>query len=188
MKFIYPIIALLFCLNLSAQEKTTIEHFDSIVSNSNTYRNKKIINIRELETFKSELANSQDSLNNSIEVLTSQIDKKDAEIQNLTSEKESLKQELEKARSSIDNIDLFGIPLLKSTYNIIVWVIILLLVITIAVIIFRTRSVKLINTELKENLDNINKEFESYKQTSLEKQQKLGRELLDVKKKLNPNK
>ncbi len=188
MKFIYTIIAFIFCLNISAQEKNTVEHFDSIVSNSNTYSNKKIINISELEAFKTELVSAQDSLNNSIEELNSQIDQKDTEINRLTSEKENLRAELEKVKSNIDNINLFGIPILKSTYQIIVWLIILLLIITIGVIIFQSRSIRLINNELKENLDNINQEFESYKQIALEKQQKMGRELLDVKKKLNPNK
>lgn len=188
MKFIYILIAFVVCFNGYAQQKNTVEHFDSIVSNSNTYKNKKIISVRELATFKKVLVSSQDSLNNSIKALNTQIEKKDSEINSLTSEKENLKKDLEEAKSTIDNIDLFGFPLLKTTYHIIVWAIIVILLIIIGVIIFMTRSIKLINTELKENLDNINKEFESYKQTSLEKQQKLGRELLDVKKKLNPNK
>jgi len=188
MKIIYPIIAFVFCLTVNAQHKTTVEHFDSIVSTSNTFSNKKIIKIRELETFKTALVKAQDSLKNSIKALNTQIDNRDAQINSLTSEKDNLKEDLDKTKKSVDTISLLGVPLLKNTYHIIVWVIIFLLIITIVVIVIRTRSVKLINNELKENLENLNKEFDSYKLTSLEKQQKLGRALLDVKKKLNPNK
>ena len=68
------------------------------------------------------------------------------------------------------------------------WGIVGLLALAIGIIVVRTRSIKIINTELKDNLEHLNTEFDSYKQTSIEKQQKLARELLDVKKKLNSNK
>ena len=188
MRFTALFIAILTCLNVEAQQSDTVKYFDSIIENSNTFSNKKIIKIKEVDKFRKVLVLSQDSLTDSIKILNSHIVDKNKEVNLLTSNKQALNLELETAKSKIDNINLFGIPLSKTTYNILMWGIVGLLALAIGIIVVRTRSIKIINTELKDNLEHLNTEFDSYKQISIEKQQKLARELLDVKKKLNSNK
>jgi beta-lactamase regulating signal transducer with metallopeptidase domain len=175
----------LLSLQIYAQQNKTVDLFDSIISSSNNYKDKKIISQSRLKTFRAEFISHLDSLNADIARLSADISTKNQTIQSLNSENATLKKDLEEARASIDRIDILGLGLTKMQYSITVWGIILLLLAAIGVILVTLRKFRIVNGELKENLHNINQEFDAYKITTLEKQQKMGRELLDLKKKIN---
>lgn len=133
------------------------------------------------------MINTINSYENNINDLNAELKAKNNEIGELDSKNNKLNKDIENAQSAIETINVFGLNASKKTYNIVVWSIVGLLLAVIAIMIIKFKTTYSNNNELKENLENLNREFDEYKIVSLEKQQKLGRELLDVKKKLNHN-
>ena len=76
-----------------------------------------------------------------------------------------------------------GMPLSKSTHSILVWFIIIILILLLLLFIFKYNRSHLLTKEAKQNLKNLDADYENYKRLALEKQQKLGRQLQDEKNK-----
>lgn len=183
MKYFFTFLICLFWLQSQAQEQTDIvKSFDSVVNSGGNYQEYKVIKRTKLNAFKQNLASVRDSLNSNISSLEEKIETFENDIQELQTQNKSLNEELEALKTSKDQISILGLNLSKSTYNITVWLIILVLILILAFVIIKYRNRNIITLELKENLRNTNKEFEEYKHRAIEKQQKLGRDLLDAQK------
>lgn len=187
MKYLTLLGLLILSMQSFSQKNATVEQFDSLINKSGNYQEFKVIKKVEIAKFKKELLNTINSYENNINELNVELKAKNNEISELVSKNNKLNKDIENAQSAIDNIDVFGLIASKKTYNIVVWSIVGLLLAIIAIIIIKFKTTYSNNNELRENLENLNREFDEYKIVSLEKQQKLGRELLDVKKKLNNN-
>ncbi|MBS3738037.1 hypothetical protein [Mesohalobacter halotolerans] len=185
MKYFFAILICLMWLKSPAQEERDIvKSFDSIVNSGGNYQDYKVIKRVKLNAFKENLASVRDSLKSNINALESSIESFENDIKKLESQNKNLSYELEALKALKDQISILGLDLSKSTYNITVWLIILLLVLILAFVFIKYRNRNIVTLELKENLRNTNKEFEEYKHRAIEKQQKLGRELLDAQKKV----
>lgn len=184
MKYLLPILICLLWVQSPAQEKSDIvKSFDSVVNSGGNYQDYKVIKKTKLNAFKENLASVRDSLKSTISSLENNITTFENDIQELQTQNKGLSKELEKLKKSKDQISILGFNLSKSTYNITVWFIILILILILAFVFIKYRNRNIVTVELKENLRNTNKEFEEYKHRAIEKQQKLGRELLDAQKK-----
>ena len=89
------------------------------------------------------------------------------------------------SNAKLDEISFLGIPFAKSTYNMIVWSLIILLALGLAFVVIR--SAKNIHeakyrTELYEE---ISKEYQTFKVKANEKEKKFARELQDERNKLD---
>jgi len=71
----------------------------------------------------------------------------------------------------------------KGTYQTTMWVIILALVLILLFFIYKFKNSNVLTKEARKNLAENEAEFEEYRKTALEKQQKLGRMLQDEKNK-----
>jgi septal ring factor EnvC (AmiA/AmiB activator) len=182
MKYIIFFLFLIFSFNLSAQETEIVKAFDSLVQNSNSWTKYRVIKKDELSTYKNVLIQKTDSLNKSIAKLNSKITDLEASLKTTENENKALKAEVEKLKNAKDEISVVGIALPKSTYSVLVWSIILVLVLVLIFVIIKLRNRNIVTQEVKENLENTTKEFEEYKHRAIEKQQKLGRDLLDAQK------
>ena len=78
-----------------------------------------------------------------------------------------------------NSISFLGIQLNKSTYTITVWSIILLLIIALFYFIYQYKNSYSILSESKSNLSETEEELTIYKKKSLEREQKLRRQLQD---------
>lgn len=177
------ICLLLFQINAQSQDSISIvKAFDSVVNSSNNYQQYKVIKKVDLSAFKENLANTADSLISKIEILENKIKNSEAKRDDLVKEIQATNTELDALKSAKDEISFVGIKMTKSSYMLMVWIIILVLILVLILLFIKYRNRNIVTQELKENLKNTNKEFEHYKHIAIEKQQKLGRELLDVKK------
>lgn len=184
MKFFWAFLIFAFWLQPQAQEQGDIvKSFDSVVNSGGNYQDYKVIKRVKLNTFKENLASTRDSLVSKISALEKKIDEVETKFESLESENKALSDELNNLKTEKDQISLLGIDMSKSTYNFSVWGLILLLLLIIVFLFINYRNRNIVTQELKENLKNTNKEFEEYKHRAIEKQQKLGRELLDAQKK-----
>ena len=185
MKYSLIIFILLFSFHIDAQNKDDIvKSFDSIVNTGNNYQEYKVIKKVNLNFFKKQLSSTRDSLETNIKSLQEDIDSFEKEISDLKRLNISLSQELDDLKNSKDEINLLGLKMTKTSYSTTVWIIIFILLLALAFFIIKYRNRNIVTQELKDNLKRTDKEFEEYKHHAIEKQQKLGRELLDAQKKV----
>ena len=110
--------------------------------------------------------------------------KKIVETQNIENNK--LKSDLKITNDNLtdvtkekDSIKFIGIPMTKSSYNTLLWTIILGLVILLSFFIFRFKSSNSITKLAQTQLLDVENEYDQYKVTALEREQKVRRELQD---------
>ena len=84
-----------------------------------------------------------------------------------------------------DNIKLLGIPLTKSSYNTILWSIIIGLVLFLLFFIYRFKNSNSVTKQANKSLAEIEEEFFAFKTIALEREQKVRRELQDEINKKN---
>ena len=121
---------------------------------------------------------------------------------NLISEKESLlkaerdnikgtkdlllktQSELEASKKNENSISLFGTELSKTNYNLLLWSIIIVSLLALFYFIFKFSQSNVLTKEAQNNLLDVEQEFEEHRKKSLEREQKLRRQLQDEVNKL----
>ncbi len=162
------------------KEDNSIEgQFNKIYRTSTTYQVYKVIAMDKYESLK---ANVLDSLNKAEKLIS--------EKENLLiSERENIKElntKLTKTKSDLDlalvkenSISLFGQQVSKVTYNLVLWIIIIVLASSLSFFIFKFSRSHILTKEAKENLESVEEEFDNHRKKSLEREQKLRRQLQD---------
>ena len=177
-------IAILFATISYAQEITTEENsIDSQVrtlyKNSNNYQEYKVIK-------KSSYRDLQSNIRDSITYFKSQITIKNnltstqvASIDSLVRINTAIDVQLKEAINQIETILLFGFELKKNRYSLVLFMIILILCTSLLIFIYKFKNSNALTTEAKSNLTDVEDEFNTFRKKSLERQQKLRRELQD---------
>lgn len=178
------LLLLIFSLSLitNAQDQKIVKSFDSMVNARSGWKDFRLIKRTELDSYRKELISASDSLESKIETLDESIANYKKQIDELKKLNEVLNAELTTLKNTKDEINLLGLKMSKSSYLIMVWSIILVLLLVLGFIFVKYRNRNIVTQELKENLADTTKEFEAYKHRAIEKQQKLGRQLLDAQK------
>ena len=101
------------------------------------------------------------------------------EITRLRDSLNNTNHELAQTQANRDPVHFMGIQMTETAYHLMVWAIILVLLIALLVIIFRTRQSQITAREAKQNIAVIQEEYDQFRKKSLEKEQKLKRQLQD---------
>jgi len=169
-----------------SQEDTSINgQFDKIYRTSTTYKpagtNKKykVINLLNYQQLK---ANVLDSLKK----LEKEISKQENLLNSEREQTQKTNQLLAKTQSDLlasnkkeNSISLFGIQLSKMNYNLLLWSIIIITLLLLFYFIFKFFRSNSLTKEAQNNLLDVEQEFEQHRKKSLEREQKLRRELQD---------
>ncbi|QNM85740.1 hypothetical protein H9W90_01035 [Polaribacter pectinis] len=167
-----------------AQETTELENtlenqFDKIYRTSTSYQTYKVISKERFQLLKK---NVLDSLKESKSLVIEKEKSLKAEKASIQETKETLnktKQELEIALNKENSISLFGIQLSKTTYNLILWSLIAVLLFSLLYFIYKFSKGNIITQKAENGLQEVEQEFEQYRKKSLEREQKLRRQLQD---------
>lgn len=162
------------------REDTSIEkQFDDIYKSSRNYQVYKVINKKQFRFLKSNVLDSIEFLKKIItekeNLLNTERDKVETSKNLLTKTKTELDVSLKKDNST----SFFGILLSNTAYNLILWSIIILLVLGMSSFIFKFYKSNVLTKEAQENLLTIEEEFDQHRRKSLEREQKLRRQLQD---------
>jgi len=165
--------------NLPEQPNTVENQFNELYKKSNNYEIYKVIK-------KNEYLRLQKSILDSIKVIKTdaaskqvKINEQQKSITELQTKIDTLNTDLATSIGKEDAISFIGIPLDKATYNTIVWGIIFSLLAGLAFFIYRFNNSNVVTKETKSLLADTEEEFEQYKRKSIEKEQKLRRQLQD---------
>lgn len=184
MKLSKLVYILLFVTSITTaqQAKDTLtvqEQFDRIYRISSSYQEYKVVKKTTYQELKN---NVLDSLNKIKKESTSKdaiIESKKDSITQIKQVYQILEADVNQLIAEKNNISLLGLSLSKSQYSIFVWSIILVLAILLSFFVFRFSNSNVVTKKAKEDLQELEDEFATHKKKSLDREQKLRRQLQD---------
>ncbi len=185
MKSLYPLLIIFFMsISVSSQEtaKDTLtlpEQFDKIYRTSSSYQEYKVIRKTRYQKLKANVSDSLNTLKKELESKKQLISSQKDSLQNIKKINTILETDLKLLISEKNSIHFLGIQFSKSTYNMIVWILIGILIITLLYFIYQFKNSFVITSKAKNDLEDVEQEFAIHKKKSLEKEQKLRRQLQD---------
>ncbi|MBA4153651.1 tRNA (guanine-N1)-methyltransferase [Flavobacterium sp.] len=165
--------------NSASIKGTLANQFDYVIQKSNNFQEYKVVKRDYLMLLKKNSLDSVGRFKNEFISLKSQFSNHASIVAQLKDTLKATNEELTTLKTAQDNVSLFGSPISKSNYNIVMWGIVIVLFLILIVFLFQLKSAKAIAHEVKNNVEKIEEEFEDYKHKALEKEQKLGRQLQD---------
>lgn len=191
MKFKILLIFLLSSTFFSFSQEETVQEdnslkgqFDKIYRTSTTYQVYKVIGKDKYQDLKK---NVLDSIKEAKSLISEKENLLKTERENIKETKSLLlktQAELEASNKKENSISLFGIQLSKTSYNISLWSIIIVLLLGLIYFIFKFSKSNVLTKEAQNNLFDVEQEFEQHRKKSLEREQKLRRQLQDEINKL----
>ncbi len=190
MKTLRILFLIVITQNITAQNRlsknqvdslpNTIENqFTKIYRLSNNWQEYKMIKRTHFISFQKNILDSISAIKKDVITKQLKIDQQLKTTSVLQAEIGTLKNNLTVSVEKEDAISFLGMPLNKDTYNTILWSIIGVLLIGLAFFIFKFNGSHSITKETKNLLVDVEYELEQYKRVSIEKEQKLRRQLQD---------
>ena len=187
-KLLYLVLLASLTLNAQNNAKTvtkslnegTIENqFDYLIKKSNRYQEFKVVKRTWLNQLKKSVGDSLVSLRKDLNSKKTILVEKQSEIDKLTNSLDVTNKNVTSLNNEKDNINFFGALISKSLYNTILWSIIGALILALITYILRFNRSNTITNEAKNNFAELEREFDSHRQRSLEREQQLRRKLQD---------
>lgn len=177
------LLVFLFSANVFAQQATDTlsipEKFDRIYRTSSSYQEYKVIGKTRFQELKKEVSDSLSNLKSEIQSKNQLIRVQKDSIQQIKEVAEIVEGDYRQMVAQKDSIQFLGIEFSKSTYNLIVWSLIGLLLILLLYFIYQFKNSNVITVKSKTELQELEEEFAIHKKKSLEREQKLRRQLQD---------
>ena len=167
---------------MNAQENTvnTIENqFDNIYRTSSTYQNYKVINRDRFNTLKSSILDSLKVYSTSLSAKEKTITTKGVEIESLKKKLAETNIKLKEAISKGNSFSFLGVEIAKGTYNLMVWALVGVLLAGLIHFIYQFANSNTITKTALNDLEEVENEFEAHRKKTLEREQKLRRQLHD---------
>lgn len=187
-KILYICCFLLISFKGISQEnnsQTIDTQISELIEKSNTYQSYKVIELSKLRVLQRNIQDSISALKASISTSESVILEQNNKIDSITQQIEVLNLDLAKTQEKVENISLLGIPTSKTTYNSIMWSIIIALLVISSILFFRFKKSHGDTKDAREKLEETEVELEGLRKRSLEREQKVRRQLQDE---INKNK
>lgn len=190
MKYLYLSLAFTACSYISAQnpesvEKTIDAQFEELIEESNNFKEYKIIKQANINSLRKNTNEHIDGLNKNISSLEVAIAEKDSKITTLENELSNVNNNLTDVNAEKDSMNFLGMKTKKAVYNTIVWSIVAILGFLFILMSLRFKNSNTTTKEAKKQLQATEEELEELRRKSIEKEQKLGRQLQDERNKLS---
>jgi hypothetical protein len=192
-KVIFPILSALI-LSFSAQGQATQDttrtdpslkgQYQLMLSKSRTLDGYKLINPNRLASFWQNVRDTLTTDRKQLNSATRKINEQEKSINDLKTQISGKESSLASTNAKVNEINFLGISFTKSTYNTIVWSLIIILGGALAFVILRSAK-HIHEARYRSTLyEEISQEYQSYKTKANDKEKKLARELQDERNKL----
>ncbi|MGL5274441.1 hypothetical protein [Myroides sp.] len=186
-RFTLAIVLCAFNIVGFAQDNTnTIDsQFNTLLNESTNWQNSKIVQLDKLQQLQKNVNDSLTKLHLTI------VNNKDASqehkdsVEALTAKLKVTQDSLQTSLTKTTNIEVLGLSSEKSTFLTIIWAIIGVLIILLGVIYYRFKKSFMDIKEVKSKLTETEEELDELRKSSLEREQKIRRQLQDE---INKNK
>lgn len=163
----------------SLKEGTIDNQFEYLIKKSNRYQEFKVVKRAWLDQLRKSVNDSLVSTRKNLNTNLNIIKEKQQKINELTNSLNASNSKVTRLNNEKDSISFFGNLISKPLYNTILWSIICLLLLALITYIIRFNRSNTITKEVKENLVDLENEYEGYRQRSLEREQQIRRKLQD---------
>ena len=167
------------------EDKSIRGQFDELLEKSNNYEQFKVVPKVKLNALKNSVLDTLLANKNIVIEKSKTIEDNQTKIQELETHIKTLQTDLTNTENKKDSIDFFGLLLSKGLYSSIVWGIIVALGALLSVFIFKFSQSNIITKNARKSLEEIQAEYEEYRAKSIEREQKVRRQLQDE---INKNK
>ncbi|WP_207536034.1 hypothetical protein [Desertivirga arenae] len=156
---------------------TLAGQYDELVKRSWMQQGYQVVNPNRLRNLWKSVQDSLRVYRTQAAPLKAKISEQEKSIQNLKAQVSEGEQNLEESKSSIDQVSLLGMKVDKSTYNTIMWGIVITLAAALLIVLFTAgRSIR--EAKYRRQLfDEMSAEYQAYKIKANDKEKKLAREL-----------
>ncbi|HAD96622.1 MAG TPA: tRNA (guanine-N1)-methyltransferase [Cryomorphaceae bacterium] len=174
--------------NLSSYAQSSPEFLDSgdlatqfrqLIDQSNDYQEYKVVKKTWINTMQTHISDSLTRQKEALATANRTIADQLATIETLNTQLSTTQDSLLQVREEKNSMALLGVSTEKSTYRIIMWGLVGLLAMLVIVFLVRFRSSNAVSSQAKQTLEGVEEEFAQYKKRSLEREQKLRRQLQD---------
>ena len=181
--------AMLLVYTGKAQEDTTSENdlvsqIKEIKQSSNNYQDYKVIKAYKVDEFITSLSDSLKEKQARFTTLESEIRNLKSTLQQQQSDLDSSRAALREVTAEKNEMRFIGIPMEKGNYRLTMWSIIIILVLVSIWLVNRFKQRHVAAKEAKGNYEELEQEFSEYKKRSLEREQKLRREIIDLERRI----
>jgi len=171
--------------NNAATEPQAIDgQFEKLLKTSNNFEDYKVIKKYKINQLRENTQKHIVGLNTKINELEGNINTLSSEISQLKTSLGNTQSTLENTNKEKDSMNFFGTLMSKAGYNAMVWSIAGVLLLGLLLFIFKFKNSNILTRKAQKKLDEVEIDFEDYKRKSLEKEQKMGRQLQDERNKL----
>jgi len=159
--------------------------FEKLIESSNNFKEYKVVKQTELSILRKNTDNYIKDLNLTIRDLEKQISSEKQAQANIQGELTAALNDNKELTSEKDSISILGFLLDKSIYNILMWTIVGILSAVLILLYLQFKKSKVVMDKSKIDLATAEDELELLRRKSIEKEQRLGRQLQDERNKLS---
>ena len=165
--------------SLSLDSGSVDSQFEYVIKKSNNYQQYEVIPKEWMQQLRSQVADTLTGMRSEKSELKQELNRRASKIKELTNQLASTQDSLQNSRAAQDEMTLLGAAMTKGNYRLVMWSVIGILFLLLLIFIIRFRQSNVITVRSKENLANLQEEFDQHRKRSLEREQKLRRELQD---------
>jgi uncharacterized protein HemX len=162
----------------------TIEsQFEFLYRKSGNYnaegRRYEVVRKIQLDKLRGNILDSLSESRSKVAELNATIARHEGTIEDLNGKLENTTVQLNEVTEEKDSMSFFGAPVSKTTYNLILWTIIIVLMLFLLLFIYKYRRSNVLTQEAKVKLSDLETEYEEHRRRALEREQRISRQLQD---------
>ncbi len=181
----FALLTLSSSMAQSEQENNDLKStFREMIESSETFQQYKVIPIAKLNSFQSQLSDTLSSYQQEIAIAEKAKSSAEQTADSMRAEVQTLTIDLEETQKQVDGILFLGMPMTKSSYNVMFWTIVAILLIGLGVVYFLFMNSNRVTKQTRAEKVRVDNELEDLRKTSHEKQVKIKRELQTALNKL----
>ncbi len=163
----------------SLNSGTIKNQFDYLYKKSGSYQEYKVVKKDQFRKIKANVLDSLKLLKNELSETKNLVEIQNSEINNLKTGLKTTNDNLTSVTKEKDSIKFLVIPMTKSAYNGLLWSLIIGLILLLVLFIFKFKNSNTITKQANLLLVETEEEFDTFRARSLEREQKVRRELQD---------
>ena len=166
-------------VNAQTPKKSIDDQFTSLINESSNWQSYKVVEKGKLNQLQRNVLEATNQLQNEIDSSKAALTEQKAALNAITSKLSTTEEALNEALSREDNLDVMGIPTSKSTFKLLVCIVIAILLLALAGLFIQFKKSYTDTKEARKKLIETEEELEELKKRSLEREQKIRRQLQD---------
>ncbi|MDX1315255.1 MAG: tRNA (guanine-N1)-methyltransferase [Eudoraea sp.] len=157
--------------------------FEYVYQKSGNYRadgkRYEVVRTINLDKLRNNVRDTLAAFNKNKAELKATISGNEATIASLNEKLEQTTGNLDRVTEEKDSMSFLGMLISKSSYNLIMWTVIIVLFLMLLLFIYRYRNSNYLTQEAKVRLSEVEQEYEDHRRRALEREQRISRQLQD---------